>query len=230
MRCLFRTNTWCSTWLVCLHSPLSGMFSASRRRSESTPSSPSPLRSPCGSPVTGQWHHGEQQTETTRQPQTVRLLPLPHTSRLPPSGQSQYDYTHSLRCRRMWHSHAVSDLNGLSEAALPQHFSMDEVRRAEDAVRPVGHDAERLRSIDVLPLGDGGGCIAGAWWFVNAVASPGGWREEGEEKEIKWWRGNERGKVEKGRVLLLLQQELRAGIVSVKKRISSCSCFFKLSI
>lgn len=68
----------------------------------------------------------------------------------------------------------VSDLNGLSEAALPQHLSVDEVRRAEDAVRPVGHDAERLRSIDVLPLGDGGGCVAGAWWFVNAVASPGG--------------------------------------------------------
>lgn len=28
-------------------------------------------------------------------------------------------------------------LDGLSEAALPQHLSMDEVRRAEDAVCPI---------------------------------------------------------------------------------------------
>lgn len=101
-------NTWCSTWLACLHSPLSGMSSVSRHRSESTPSSPSPRRSPCGSPVTGQWHHSEQQTEklSAKQPQTVQLLPPPQTSRLPPSGQSQYDYTHSLRRWCMWHSQA----------------------------------------------------------------------------------------------------------------------------
>lgn len=35
-----------------LHSPLSGMFSVSRHQSESTPSSPSPPLSPCGSPMT----------------------------------------------------------------------------------------------------------------------------------------------------------------------------------
>lgn len=50
----------------------------------------------------------------------------------------------------------VSDLDGLSEAALPQHLSMDEVRWAENAVRLIGHNTERLRSIDVFPLGDGG--------------------------------------------------------------------------
>ncbi len=38
----------------------------------------------------------------------------------------------------------VSNLDGLSKAALPQHLSVDEVRWAEDAVRPIGHDAERL--------------------------------------------------------------------------------------
>lgn len=38
----------------------------------------------------------------------------------------------------------VSDLDGLPKAALPQHLSMDEVGWAEDAVRPIGHDAERL--------------------------------------------------------------------------------------
>lgn len=38
----------------------------------------------------------------------------------------------------------MPDLDGLSEAALPQHLSVDEVRWAEDAVRPIGHDAERL--------------------------------------------------------------------------------------
>lgn len=57
----------------------------------------------------------------------------------------------------------VSDLDGLSEAALPKHLAMDEVRWPEDAVRSVGHDTERLRSIYVLPLGDGGCCVAGAW-------------------------------------------------------------------
>lgn len=31
----------------------------------------------------------------------------------------------------------VSDLDGLSEAALPQHLAMDEVRWPEDAVRSV---------------------------------------------------------------------------------------------
>lgn len=62
---------------------------------------------------------------------------------------------------------------------------MDEVRRAEDPVRPIGHDAERLWSIDVLPLGDGGRCIAGARRLVNAVAPP--WRcQEG--------MGGDRGK------------------------------------
>lgn len=84
----------------------------------------------------------------------------------------------------------VSYLDGLSKAALPQHLSMDEVRWAEDAVRLIGHDTEWLWSIDVLPLGDGGRCVAGAWWLINAVAPPGGWegrrevwQEEKEEKE-----------------------------------------------
>lgn len=38
----------------------------------------------------------------------------------------------------------ASYLDGLSEAALPQHLSVDEVRRAEDSMRAIGHDAERL--------------------------------------------------------------------------------------
>ena len=57
----------------------------------------------------------------------------------------------------------MSDLDGLSEAALPQHLSMDEVGRAEDAVRTAGNDTQRFRSIDVLPLGDGRRRVAGAW-------------------------------------------------------------------
>lgn len=43
-------------------------------------------------------------------------------------------------------------LDGLSEAALPQHLSMDEIGRAEDAMRPIRDDAERLGAVDVLPL------------------------------------------------------------------------------
>lgn len=46
---------------VCLHSPLSRMSSASRHRSESTPSLPSPPLSPCGSPITRQTRQVEQQ-------------------------------------------------------------------------------------------------------------------------------------------------------------------------
>lgn len=58
---------------------------------------------------------------------------------LPPCGQCRYD----TRCmlRLMFH-HAVSDLDGLPEAALSQHLSMDEVRWPEDAVRPLGHHAQ----------------------------------------------------------------------------------------
>lgn len=43
---------------------------------------------------------------------------------------------------RLIFHHAVSDLDGLPEAALSQHLSMDEVRRPEDAVRPLGHRAQ----------------------------------------------------------------------------------------
>lgn len=39
---------------------------------------------------------------------------------------------------------AVSDLYGLSEAALSQHLSVDEVGRPEDAVGPLGHHAQRF--------------------------------------------------------------------------------------
>lgn len=73
-------------------------------------------------------------------------------------------------------------LDGLSKAALPQHLAMDEVGWAEDAVRPVWNHTERLRSIDILPLGDGGCCVAGAWWLINAVAPPGGW----EGRQMGW--------------------------------------------
>lgn len=71
-------------------------------------------------------------------------------------------------------------LDGLSKAALSQHLSMDQVRGAEDAVSTIWHDSERLWSIDVLPLGDGGRCVAGAWWLINAVAPPGEW-------EVRKW-------------------------------------------
>lgn len=72
-------------------------------------------------------------------------------------------------------------LDGLSKAAFPQHLSMDEVRWAEDAVRLIGHDAQRLWSINVLPLGDGGCCVAGAGWLINAAAPPGGRGQEEKE-------------------------------------------------
>lgn len=82
----------------------------------------------------------------------------------------------------LWHAQVsigsiawrVCYLDGLSEAALPQNLSVDEVRRAEDSVRAIGHDAERLWSIDVLPLWNGGCGIAGARRLVNAVAPPWG--------------------------------------------------------
>lgn len=41
-------------------------------------------------------------------------------------------------------SSVSAHLDGLSKAAFPQHLSMDEVRWAEDAVRLIGHDTERL--------------------------------------------------------------------------------------
>lgn len=60
----------------------------------------------------------------------------------PPRGQHRY-YTRRLRtdgCPK----HSESDLYGLSEAALSQHLSVDEVGRPEDAVGPLGHHAQRL--------------------------------------------------------------------------------------
>jgi len=62
---------------------------------------------------------------------------------------------------------------------------VDEVRRAEDSMRLIGHDAERLRPLDVLPLGDGRRRVAGAGRLIDAVAPPGWKREKEKEKEKK---------------------------------------------
>lgn len=69
-------------------------------------------------------------------------------------------------------------LYGLSEAALAEHFSVDEVRRAEDAVSPTGDHPERLGSVDVLPLRDGRRRVTGARRFVDAVTPPERRRQE----------------------------------------------------
>lgn len=73
--------------------------------------------------------------------------------------------THAA-CSRLTFHHAASDLDGLPEAALSQDLSVDEVRRPEDAVRPLGHHAQWFWSTYVL--------LIGARWLVNAVASTGG--------------------------------------------------------
>lgn len=64
-------------------------------------------------------------------------------------------------------------LDGLTEAALPKHFSVDEVRWTEDTVCPVGDDSKWLRAVDVFLRRDGGRSFAGAWRLINAVAPPG---------------------------------------------------------
>lgn len=66
---------------------------------------------------------------------------------LPSSGGFRYAH--------IWQKCAIYKqvyLYGLSETSLPEDFSVDEVRRAEDAVSLVGDDAERLRPVDVLPV------------------------------------------------------------------------------
>lgn len=63
-------------------------------------------------------------------------------------------------------------LDGLSKASLPKHLSVDEVGRSEDTVCPTRDNSERLRSIDLLLLGDGWCCVARAWWLVDAVTPP----------------------------------------------------------
>lgn len=70
-------------------------------------------------------------------------------------------------------------LYGLSKASLPQHFSVDEVRWAEDTVSPVWDNPKWLRPIDVLPLGDWWRSIAGSRRLISAVTSPK--REENKE-------------------------------------------------
>lgn len=62
--------------------------------------------------------------------------------------------------------HAVSDLDGLPEAAFSQHLSVDEVGRPKDAVRPLGHHTQWFWSTYVL--------LIGARWLVDAVAATGG--------------------------------------------------------
>lgn len=73
--------------------------------------------------------------------------------------------THSA-CSDWCSNNAVSDLDGLPEAAPSQHLSMDEVGWPEDAVRPLGHCAQWFRSTYIL--------LIGAWRLVNAVAVTGG--------------------------------------------------------
>ena len=60
----------------------------------------------------------------------------------------------------------VPYLDGLPEAALPQHLPMDEVGRAEDAVHATGDQAQRLGPVEVLTLG--GVVLAGARGLVGA--------------------------------------------------------------
>lgn len=151
---------------VSLHSPPSGRSFVCHRRSGSTPSLPSPLLSPCGSPVRKQTNRPDGRPVNI---QDVRLSLLRlsvgtgnrslDNSLLPSSGQQRYTYNSSQH----WKPLRLAHLDGLSEAALPQHLSVDEVGRAEDPVRPIGPDAERLRSVAVPPPGGRGGGGAGVW-------------------------------------------------------------------
>lgn len=67
---------------------------------------------------------------------------------LPSSGLYWYNYFGLVKewviVAHAGIKHAVSYLDSLSKAALPQHLSMDEVRWAKDPMRPIGHDAQRL--------------------------------------------------------------------------------------
>lgn len=96
----------------------------------------------------------------------------------PPCGQCRYD---TLCLLRLMLKYAVSDLDGLPEAAPSQHLSVDEVGRPEDAVRPLGHHAQWFWSTYVL--------LTGAWRLVNAVAATGGLQAKipmnGEKKKEK---------------------------------------------
>lgn len=74
---------------------------------------------------------------------------------------------------------ATKYLDGLSKASLSKHFSVDEVRWAEDAVSPTGDNSEGLGSIDLLPLSDGRCSVAGTWRLINAVTPPEKERGEG---------------------------------------------------
>ena len=67
--------------------------------------------------------------------------------------------------------HGGSDLDGLAEAALSQHLSVDEVGWPENAVRPLGHPTERFWLTYVL--------LIGTWGRVNAVAA----KKKREEKQ-----------------------------------------------
>ena len=62
----------------------------------------------------------------------------------------------------------VPYLDGLPEAALPQHLPVDEVGGAEDAVRAARDQAQRLGPVDVLTLEGGGVGLAGARGLVGA--------------------------------------------------------------
>lgn len=65
-----------------------------------------------------------------------------------------------------------ADLYGLSEAALPQNLSMDQVGGSEYSVCAVGHDAQRLRAADVLLQRQWRRRVTGARRFIDTVAAP----------------------------------------------------------
>lgn len=128
----------------------------SRHQSESAPSSPSPPPSPCGSPVVTQRHtvvhHSFIFTCLSRKifntcrptfllPLWCHLLGYRGTTSLALEKRGSFLHAQVSIGSTLW---SASYLDGLPEAALPQHLSVDEVRRAEDSMRAIGHDAERL--------------------------------------------------------------------------------------
>ncbi len=63
-------------------------------------------------------------------------------------------------------------LYSLSEAALTQNLSVDQVGGSEYSVRVAGHDAQRLRAADVFLQRQWRRSVTGARGFINTAAAP----------------------------------------------------------